>query len=109
MATTLWYLWQRGKLSQFYNDMNEIEQRRPSTFMQNAICGLFYLIYREKLNSPLDLVSYNFLFVQVANENKSKRARYKFAVVMGKSAVLNDMFPGDQRRTIEMLIQYEMK
>ena len=109
MATTLWYLWQRGKLSQFYNDMNEIEQRRPSTFMQNAICSLFYLIYRKKLNSPLDLVSYNFLFVQVANENKSKRARYKFAVVMGKSAVLNDMFPGDQRRTIEMLIQYEMK
>ena len=109
MATTLWYLWQRGKLSQFYNDMNEIEQRRPSTFMQNAICSLFYLIYRKKLNSPLDFVSYNFLFVQVANEKKSKRARYKIAIVMGKSAVLNDMFPGDQRRTIEMLIQYEMK
>jgi len=41
--------------------------------------------------------------------NYSKRARYKIAIVMGKSAVLNDMFPGDQRRTIEMLIQYEMK
>ena len=57
------------------------------------------------MNSPLDLVSYNFLFVQVANENKSKHARYKIAVVMGKSTVPNDMFLGDQRRTIEMLIQ----
>ena len=71
IATTLWYLWQRGKLSQFYNNMNEIEQRRPLAFMQNAICSLFYLIYWKKLNSPLDFVSYNFLFVQVANENKS--------------------------------------
>ncbi|MEN8232123.1 MAG: hypothetical protein ABFR35_05525 [Thermodesulfobacteriota bacterium] len=61
------------------------------------------------MNSPLDFVWYNFLFVQVANENYTKRARYKIAVVMGKSTVPNDMFPGDQRRTIEMLIQYEMK
>lgn len=93
MATTLWYLWQRGKLSQFYNDMNEIEQRRLSTFMQNAICSLFYLIYRKKLNSPLDLVSYNFLFVQVANENYTKRARYKIAFVMRKNPCHMTCFP----------------
>ncbi len=89
--------------------MNEIEQRQPSAFMQNAICSLFYLIYGKKLNNPLDLVSYNFLYVQVANENKSKRARYKIAVVMRKSTVPNDMFPGDPGRENEMLLRYDMK
>lgn len=54
-------------------------------------------------------MSYNFLFVQVANENKSKHARYKVATIMGKSVVPNDMFPGDQKRTIEMLDQYKSK
>lgn len=82
---------------------------RPSALMQNAIFSLFYLIYREKLNSPFAFVSYNFLFVQVANENKSKHARYKVATVMGKSVVPNDMFPGEHHRANEMHLHYYKK
>ena len=39
----------------------------------------------------------------------TKCARYKIAITMGKSAVPNDMFPGDTLRADEILIQFEMK
>ena len=39
----------------------------------------------------------------------TKCARYKIASTLGKSALPEDMFPGDHGRATEMLLQYDMK
>ena len=39
----------------------------------------------------------------------TKCARYKVATTLGKSAVPEDLFPGDHLRASEILIQYEIK
>jgi hypothetical protein len=41
--------------------------------------------------------------------NYTTCARYMVATALGKSAIPHDMFPGDNRRANEMLIQYDMK
>ena len=41
--------------------------------------------------------------------NHAKCARYRIAIALGKSAVPDDMFPGDQLRANEMLLQYDIK
>ena len=39
----------------------------------------------------------------------TKYARYKIAIAMGRNAVPKDLFPGDHKRSSEILIQYDMK
>jgi hypothetical protein len=39
----------------------------------------------------------------------AKCARYRVAIVICKKAIPDDMFPGDTRRSSEMLIQYDKK
>ena len=47
MATTLWLALQRGKLSQFDNNINKIQELKEFADMQLVICYLFYLEYAE--------------------------------------------------------------
>ena len=39
----------------------------------------------------------------------TKCARYKIAITMGRSAIPDDMFPGDDRQATELLLHYDMK
>jgi len=39
----------------------------------------------------------------------AKCSRYRIAIALGKSGVPDDMFPGDQLRANEMLLQYDIK
>jgi hypothetical protein len=38
-----------------------------------------------------------------------KCARYKIAITLGKSAVPEDLYPGDIKRAGDILIQYDIK